>query len=355
MWYPIRCKTIEVLLENKDEVMKIVRYERMSRIGSAAAGIVGGAMIGLGLLFAPPTLGTSLNVAAAGGVIGGMSAGTSLISSFASKVATNNRLKSAQFFVTFDRQFSNQLNTVAAKYAKSLETFKKGTFYSGVTGEKAFASAVGAAASKLAIVTIPLDIVVLIYNFYLLLNAAQDETGQTDIKSTFERLIEQFGDSLKGQSFIYFICHFYCFHVGFFHVIDTSEHRESGDIINRECGYKVVFPRFPLREKFPVTVSTILSGPFNLPEGAVLVSAVYDILIDKSLKDPVTIDIQHCVDVLDESVIGKMSFAVAKADLTTKAFVVQCIPGGTFTRGSAYGSIAVKESCLLCVVTTKPL
>ena len=75
----------------------------------------------------------------------------------------------------------------------------------------------------------------------------------------------------------------------------------------------------------------------------------------KSLKDPVAIDIQHCVDVLDESVTGKMSFAIAKADLTTKAFEVHCITGGTFTRGSAYGSITVKESCLLCVVTTEPL
>ena len=147
----------------------------------------------------------------------------------------------------------------------------------------------------------------------------------------------------------------YVCYLGFFHVIDTSEHRESGDIINKEYGYKVVIPKFTPQEKSPVTVSTILSGPFTLPEGAVLVSAVYDILIDKSLKDPVTIDIQHCVDVLDESVIGKISFAIAKADLTKKAFVVQRISGGTFTSGSAYGSITVKESCLLCVVTTESL
>ena len=117
----------------------------------------------------------------------------------------------------------------------------------------------------------------------------------------------------------------------------------------------MIIPEFTTREKPLITVSTILSGPFNLPDGAVLVSAVYDILVHKSLKDPVTIHIQHCVDVLDESVMGKMSFAVAKADLATKAFVVQFIPGGTFTRGSDYGSITISDSCLLCIVTTEPL
>ena len=213
MWYPIRCKTIEVLLENKDEVMKIVRYERMGKIGSAAAGIVGGAMIGVGVLFAVPTWGASLGVAAVGGAISGIGAGANLIFFFASKSASNSRLNKAQFFVTFDRQFSNQLNTTAAKYAESLETFKeaKATLYSGV---KAVAGAVGAArviveegselalrtASKvLVVVTIPLDIGVLLYNSYLLHNAAQDETGQTDNNSTIQCLIEQFGDSLKGQ------------------------------------------------------------------------------------------------------------------------------------------------------------
>uniref|UniRef100_A0A1X7TGQ1 Caspase family p20 domain-containing protein n=1 Tax=Amphimedon queenslandica TaxID=400682 RepID=A0A1X7TGQ1_AMPQE len=331
MWYSVRCKTIEVLLENKDEVMKIVRYERISKIGSSAAGIIGGTMIGVGLLFAFPTYGLSLNVAAIGGVVSGIGAGTNLISSIASKVASNKRLKNAQFFVTFDRQFSNQLNTVVAKYAESLETIQGGTFYSEV---KAFTS------SLLVAVTISLDVSVLIHNSYQLHKAAQDETGQADSNSTIQKLIEQFGDSLKG----------------FFHVFDVSQYRKDGAVISKEtCGYKVVIPRFTLQEKPPVTVSTILSGPFNLPEGSVLVSAVYDILIDKSLKDPVNIDIEHCVDVLDESVTEKMSFAIATAGLTTKAFEVEYIPGGTFTRGSAYGSITVKESCLLCVLATKPL
>lgn len=210
MWYFIRHKTIEVLLENKGEVMQIVKKERIGKIGASAAGIVGGAMIGVGVLFAVPTFGVSLSAAAAGSAISLVGAGTNLISSIASKKASNKRLKNAQFFVTFDRQFSVQLNTVAAKYAESLETLKKGTFISGM---KAFTGVIGAvrvvveegselalkAASKVLVaVTIPLDVAVLIYNCHLLHKAAQDETGQTDSNSTIQKLIEQFGDSLKG-------------------------------------------------------------------------------------------------------------------------------------------------------------
>ena len=118
----------------------------------------------------------------------------------------------------------------------------------------------------------------------------------------------------------------------------------------------MIVPPSASQDKPAATVSTILSGPFNLPDGAVLVSAVYDIMIDKSLKESITIEIEHCVDVLDESIARKMSFAIAKADLTKKSFEIYPIDaGGTFPRNSAYGSIKVKESCLLCVLVNDPL
>ena len=47
MWYLIRCKTIDVILENKDEVMSIVRSGRISQIVTAAGGLVGGSLIGV--------------------------------------------------------------------------------------------------------------------------------------------------------------------------------------------------------------------------------------------------------------------------------------------------------------------
>ena len=204
MWYLIRCKTIDVILENKDEVMSIVCSGRISQTITAAGGLVGGSLIGIGLLFAIPTAGVSLALSATGG-------GTSLIPYLASKVTTNNHLKKVQQFVSFDQQFSNQLNAAAAKYSEALETYKGGTLYSSM---RAVAGAVGAArglveeggeialraASKVVVaVTVPLDVAQLVYNCYLLYKSSQDETGQSDSNITIRHLIKQFEVSLKGQ------------------------------------------------------------------------------------------------------------------------------------------------------------
>ena len=216
MWYPIRCETIDVILENKDEVMSIVRRERKSKLATAAGGIAGGSLIGIGLLFAIPTVGISLAMSAAGGAVSAVSAGSSLISFITSKVKVNNHLKKAQQFVRFDQQFSNQLNAAAVQYSEALETFNEGSFVSSM---RTVVGAISAArilleeggeialrgASKVVVaVTVPLDVAQLVYNCYLLHKSSKDETGQSDSNTTIQCLIKQFEASLKGQLYI---CH----------------------------------------------------------------------------------------------------------------------------------------------------
>ena len=213
MWYPIRCKTIDVILKNKDEVMIIVCYERKSKVVTAAGSIVGAGMVGIGLLFAVPTWGASLTLSAAGGVVSGLSAGSSLISYLTSIVKTNNRLKKAQQFVGFDQQFSNQLNAAVVQYNEALETYKEGTFISsmrvvvgaGAAGaaqvlvEEGGEIALRAASGVLVAVTVPIDVAQFVYNCYLLHESSQDETGQSDSNTTIQCLIKHFEASLKGQ------------------------------------------------------------------------------------------------------------------------------------------------------------
>ena len=189
MWYLIRCETIDVILENKDEVMSIVRYERISKVVTAAGGLVGAGMIGIGFLFAFRTMGTSLGLSAVGGVVSTLSAGSSLVSFIASKVTTNNRLKKAQQFVRFDQQFSNQLNAAAAKYSEALETYKEGTLY----------IALRVVSGVLVGVSVPLDIAQIADNYYQLRKSSNDKTGQSDSDTTIQCLIKQFETSLKGQ------------------------------------------------------------------------------------------------------------------------------------------------------------
>ena len=218
MWYPIRCKTIDVVLENKDEVMSIVCNERISKVATAAGGLVGGGMIGMGLFLAAPTWGASLALSAIGGLVSALSAGTSLTSFIISQVKANSRLKNVQQFVKFDQQFSNQLNDAVAKYSKALEAYKKGRLRS-ISGMSMVAGAIGAArglveegseialraAGKvLVVVTVPFDLVQLLYNCYLLYKSSQDETGQSDSNTTIQCFMKQFEASLKGQLYI---CH----------------------------------------------------------------------------------------------------------------------------------------------------
>ena len=343
MWYLIRCETIDVVLENKDEVMSIVRQERINKVVTAAVGIVGGTMIGIGLIFAFRTWGTSLSLSAVGGMVSTVSAGSSLISSLALKVKANSRLKKAQQFVKFDQQFSNQLNAAVAKYSKALETYKEGTLY----------IALRAVSGGLVGVSIPLDITQIAYNFYQLHKSSNDKTGQSDSNTTIQCLIKQFETSLKGQYVVLSVAFIKI--LGFFHVTNTTPH-VCGEVNNvPEYGYKVILPSTAPQDKPTATVSTILSGPFNVPDGAVLVSAVYDIMIDENFKESITVEIEHCVDVLDESITGEMFFATAKADLTKKSFEICPIDGGTFPKSSTYGSIELKESCLLCVLVKDPL
>ena len=214
MWYPIRCKAIDVILENKDEVMSIVRHERKNKLATAAGGLAGGSLIGIGLLFAFPTAGVSLAMSAAGGAVSAVSAGSSLISYLTSKVKINNRLKKAQQFVRFDQQFSNQLNAAAVQYSEALETFNEETFVS----MRVFTVVISAArilleeggeialrgASKVVVaVTVPLDVAQLVYNCYLLHKSSKDETGQSDSNTTIQCLIKQFEAYLKGQLYIF--------------------------------------------------------------------------------------------------------------------------------------------------------
>ena len=266
MWYPIRRKTIDVILENKDEVMSIVRHERISKVTTAAMGLVGGGMIGIGFLFAAPTAGVSLAMSAAGGVVSTLSAGSSLISYLASKIKANSRLKKAQQFVKFDQQFSNHVNAAAAKYGEALETFKEGTF----SGAKVVAVAVGAvsaarglveeggeialraAGGVLVAVTVPLDIAQFAYNYYQLRKSSNDETGQSDSDTTIQCLIKQFEVSLKGQYVVLSVALIKI--LGFFHVTKTTPHA-YGKINNfPNYGYEVILPPTAPQNKPDVTV-----------------------------------------------------------------------------------------------------
>lgn len=98
-------------------------------------------------------------------------------------------------------------------------------------------------------------------------------------------------------------------------------------------------------EQFNAFVRVVLNGPFALPECSTLVSAIYDISINQELQIPVAIEIEHCVNVVNEQVASKMAFATAEEG----KYIFSKIKGGNFTQ-SCFGSIEINKSCLIAVL-----
>ena len=99
-----------------------------------------------------------------------------------------------------------------------------------------------------------------------------------------------------------------------------------------------------------MSVSTIFSGPFIFPEGYTLVSAVYDVVMPDGVQKPTIIELEHCINVSDESVASKMCFALAIINLEKKVFEFTQVDDGIFHPGEKFGSISQDKSCYLCIL-----
>ena len=132
---------------------------------------------------------------------------------------------------------------------------------------------------------------------------------------------------------------------------DNSDYMYTcSSLLEDDFSLKVLVTR---REKqCQVSVGTIFSGPFKIPAGATLVSAIYDVTIahdqKTKLQNPLEITVQHCVDVTDSKISSNMCFAFAECDLRNEIFEFKEVEHGTI--GKDRGTIEVKESCCLCIL-----
>ena len=97
-----------------------------------------------------------------------------------------------------------------------------------------------------------------------------------------------------------------------------------------------------------VSVSALVGGQFQLPEGTELISAVYNISVSKPLLKPVELKIQHCADLVTEKHTQYLSFATALISPSILPYQFQLQEGGQFSPGDQYGSISLSiDSCCL--------
>ena len=132
---------------------------------------------------------------------------------------------------------------------------------------------------------------------------------------------------------------------------------KSSTSFKEENGFSLYVTRGTLKEEeqCQVSVATIFSGSLQIPAGATLVSAIYDVTIahdeKTKLQKPLEITIQHCVDVTDSKILSNMCFAFAECDLTNKIFEFKRAEHVVhFDFGKKTGTIEVKESCRLCIL-----
>ena len=122
IWRPIRSKTIDLLEQHKNEVLKIVRDVRIAKIaGSATSLVVGGGLAIAGLVLIPFTFGGSIGLTVAGAAVGAVGSSTTFGASIASRVMSDNRVKKAREHINLDQQMSEHVKKKGSEYNKALK------------------------------------------------------------------------------------------------------------------------------------------------------------------------------------------------------------------------------------------
>ena len=116
-------------------------------------------------------------------------------------------------------------------------------------------------------------------------------------------------------------------------------------------GLRIIVPQGTLSptDTCEVSVAALVGGQFQLPEESELISAVYNISVSKPLLKPVTLEIQHCADIVTQDHTSYLCFATASVN-TELPYQFQLKDGGHFHPGDQYGSISLSQFSLWCVV-----
>ena len=105
-------------------------------------------------------------------------------------------------------------------------------------------------------------------------------------------------------------------------------------------GFRLRCPEGAVSKDTEVAVAALVSGNFKIPKGTVLVSAVYAISVSNPLLKPLTIELQHCVDLRNTDQTGCLKFIRAPPK---SPYQFSIIDGGIFRIGNRYGSMECDE------------
>ena len=108
----------------------------------------------------------------------------------------------------------------------------------------------------------------------------------------------------------------------------------------------------PVESVYHVAVQGLWGGEFVFPEGTKLISGICYISISSctELNKPVTVQLDHCADIVNETQTKYLSFVVA--DSTKPPYKFELLPGGIFNVHSRCGTtcIYLKKLFLIAIV-----
>ena len=107
-------------------------------------------------------------------------------------------------------------------------------------------------------------------------------------------------------------------------------------------GLKITVPQDDLSptESSEITITALVGGCYDLPEGTELISALYSMTISMPLQQPVKLEIQHCAYLVTEDHASYLSFVTASINQPVQ---FQIEEGGQFYPGNQYGSIYLSQ------------
>ena len=106
----------------------------------------------------------------------------------------------------------------------------------------------------------------------------------------------------------------------------------------------------PSSETAEVAVVALVGGHFAFPKNTKVVSAIYAVAVSKPLLQPLRLDLQHCVNLVQPFQTRYLKFAIAPVNTPSLPYEFSPVEGGEFTVKSYYGSIYRSKFCLVGIV-----
>ena len=109
-----------------------------------------------------------------------------------------------------------------------------------------------------------------------------------------------------------------------------------------------------LSDTCEVALTVLVGGHFKFPKETTLVSAVYTISVAKPLLKPLTLEIQHCVNIQTQAQANHLYFVRAPLTSSTLPYEFTLLDGGQFYPKNRYGSIKCDHFYAIGIVAMEP-